>query len=114
MATYSVAVKNAALDGIAAYGNYISLHTASPGTTGLNEVAGTGYGRIQATWAASSNGTKAASQVSITVPAGVTVTHYGVWSAGTAGNFSFGDSLPAAETFASSGVYNNTITLNFP
>lgn len=114
MATYSNAAKNAALDGLAAFGNWISLHTASPGATGINEVSGTGYARIQATWAASSSGSKAASQVSITVPAGVTVTHYGVWSAVTAGNFSFGDSLPASEAFGSQGTYNNTITLTFP
>jgi hypothetical protein len=114
MATYSNGAKNAALDGLATYGNFISLHTSSPSTTGANEVSGTGYARVSATWAASSGGSKATAQVSVTVPAGVTISHYGVWSALTSGNFSFGDALPASEVFGSQGTYQITVTATMP
>lgn len=68
-------------------GSFVSLHTADPGTTGANEVTGGSYARVQATLPTGANGTATAPIVSINVPAGVTVTHVGVWSAVTAGTF---------------------------
>lgn len=111
MATFTNAAKNAALDGLASYGAYISLHTADPSTTGASELTGTGYARVLATWAASSGGAKSTNQVTITVPASRTVTHYGVWTAGSAGSFSFGDTLPSPETYGAQGTYQLTITI---
>lgn len=111
MASFTNAAKNAALDGLASYGAYVSLHTSDPGTTGAGELTGTGYARVQATWAASINGSKSTNQVTITVPASRTVTYYGIWTAGSAGGFAFGDALPAPETYGAQGTYQLTITI---
>lgn len=103
--------KNAAVDGIAAAATYISLHTADPGTTGTSEVSGGSYARVQTTWAAASGGSRAGSQAVINVPASTTITHWGIWSASTAGNFHFGGTLPASETYGSAGTYGLTPTI---
>lgn len=92
---------------------YLSLHTASPGLTGANEVVvGTDadYVRKSITFAAASGLTK-------TTNAGVTwtadvaattyiVTHIGVWDALTAGNFLTYGTLAVPETVVASGALN--------
>lgn len=100
---------NAAVDGVAAAGARISFHTADPGTTGANEVSGTG--RPATTWGAAANGVRAGSQVSAPISAGTTVTHWGVFSAATGGTFIFGGALGASETFGSAGTLQFTPTL---
>lgn len=99
----------AAVDGIAAAGSRISFHTADPGTTGASEVSGTG--RPATTWAAGTAGTRVGSQVSAPIPAGTTVTHWGIWSAATGGTFLFGGALSASESFGSAGTLQHTPTL---
>lgn len=72
-----------------ALGAYISLHTASPGTTGANEATGgsPAYARQLTTWTdGGDDGVIAGSQVTIDVAAG-TYTHFGVWSASSAGTY---------------------------
>lgn len=108
---FTVASRNAALDAVGGLGSYISLHTADPGTTGASEVTGGTYARVQTTWAAAASGSKAGSQVTINVPTGVTITHFGVWSAATAGTFTFGAALSASQAFASAGSYAITVTI---
>lgn len=103
--------KNAAVNGIAAAGTYISAHTADPSTTGTNEVSGGSYARQQTTWAAASAGSRAGSQVSVPIPAATSVTHWGIWSASTAGTFLGGFALGATETFGAAGTLNHTPTL---
>ena len=93
---------NAAANGVAAAATYISAHTADPGTGGANEVAGGTYARQQTTWAAASGGSRTGSQVSIPIPASTTVTHWGLWSAATAGTF-YGSYDMADETFSAGG-----------
>ena len=106
---YSTAGLKAAVDGIAAAGTQISFHTADPGTTGTNEITGT---RASTTWATASNGSRAGSQVSAAIPAGTTVTHWGIWSAATGGTFLYGGALSAPEAFGSAGTLQHTPTLS--
>lgn len=106
---FTTAALNAAVDGIAAAGTRISFHTADPGTTGTSEVTGTG--RPATTWAAASNGSRAGSQVSAPIGAGVTVTHWGIFSAASGGTFLYGGSLAAPESFGSAGTLQHTPTI---
>jgi len=98
------------VNGIAAGGTRIALHTADPGSTGANEVAGTG--RPATTWAAATSTTvggktarqRVGSQVSAPIPAGTTVTHWSLMAAATGGQPLYSDALPAPETFGSAGT----------
>ena len=77
--------KEAAALAVTARGNWISLHTADPSTTGANEATGgsPAYARKQTTWTGgTSDGVVAGSAVSFDVPAG-TYTHIGVWNGST-------------------------------
>lgn len=115
MAGFSIAAENKAIEGIKnAPAAYISLHTADPGeTTGMNEVTGGTYARVQTTWPANAtNSAITGSAVQLNVPSGTTITHWGLWSALTAGTFYYGGSLAASETFGSVGTYSLTPTLS--
>ncbi len=116
--------RNSAVNGLASAATYISLHTADPGTTGANEVTGgsPAYARKAATWGTAASGSRAlSSAVVFDVPAGVSITHFGLWSAATSGNFQAGDALRDAsnnavtETFGGQGTYTlttATLTVN--
>jgi hypothetical protein len=99
-------------------GQWISLHNADPGATGANEIS-TGTGRQKVTWGA------AASDNSSTPPLGkitgneltfsitgtnTTVSHYGVWSAVTAGTFLYGKPLSTSVTLTAAGTVKITPT----
>jgi hypothetical protein len=99
---------NAAVDGIAAAGTWIAFHTADPaGVAGANQT-GT---RVQTTWAAASAGSRAGSQVSASIGAGVSVTHWSVNSASTAGTMVYSAALGATETFGAAGTLQHTPTI---
>jgi hypothetical protein len=72
---------------------YVSLHTADPLDTGGSEVTGGNYARQgPITFAnAGNNPTVASNSAIVTFPAATatwgTITHFGVWSAVTAGTF---------------------------
>ena len=114
----STAGRNAAVDGLATAATTVSLHTADPGLIGANEVTGgtPAYARKTITWAAASAGARAMSgTVLFDVPAGVTVSHFGLWNGTT---FLGGDVLrdgsnnPQTSTFSGQGTYTlNTATL---
>jgi hypothetical protein len=108
---YAVNARNAALDGVAALGAYISMHTANPGATGASEVVGGSYARIQTTFGASANGQKTGSQVTLSIPTGTTITHWGMWTASGGGSFICGGALSASAVYVSPGTYNFTPTL---
>ncbi|WNN95003.1 hypothetical protein SEA_MAGRITTE_26 [Microbacterium phage Magritte] len=96
---------------IAALGNFISLHTGDPGTTGANEATGgaPAYARKQTTWAGgAADGSVPGSQVTFDVPAG-TYTHMGIWSAATGGTFLGGFAL-SSSTGALPGQQNVSLT----
>lgn len=89
-------VENALLDLMAngtpyPYGdaNRMSLHTAEPGDTGVNEVTNVGtstYARQPCSWSGPLMGVLTlAALVDFTNMPGVTVTHFGVWT--TAGDY---------------------------
>lgn len=92
----SNAAYNAELDafvGASGESGYLSLHSADPGTTGANEISGST--RVALTWSAAASATKAASAVSVAVPAGNTATYVGYWNASTSGTFRFSQQLSA-------------------
>lgn len=102
---------NAALDALAPRWAYASLHSASPGSTGANELTGgsPAYARLPVVWDPATGqilGLDAA--LEFDVPAGSTVHSVGLWSAVTAGTFRGSDALSAAETFTGQGVYELT------
>lgn len=95
---------------------YVSLHTADPGTTGASEATGgsPAYARKLSTWTASA-GVVSGTQVTVDVPAG-TYTHFGIWSALTGGTFYGGNPLlvggtPTPQVVSSQGQIKNTPTL---
>jgi hypothetical protein len=109
---FSATGEDDALTSLAVTGNsWISLHTASPGTTGANELAGGSYGRQQTTWGAASGGSSAGSQVTINVPAS-TIEFFGIWTASSGGTYIGGGPLPANETYGGAGTYAFTPTLS--
>ena len=86
---------------------FVSLHTASPGTTGANEVPTGTYARVAVTWNASTGGSAVTNvgALSINLPASTTATHFGIWSASTAGTYYIGGALtPNVTTGASTGT----------
>ena len=86
---------------------YASLHTGDPGTTGANELSG--VTRQALTWnAGSADGVVTSQAVIFTLPAGTVLTHVGIWSAVTGGEFL--DSVANAIAFDAGGVYSITLT----
>lgn len=100
----STALKNTILDGLLNATNWtaptaiwLSLHTADPGTTGASEGVDATYARqnVTAAFPAASSGS-CANNVVIEYPAlttGETYTHYGLWSAVSAGTFYHGGDI---------------------
>ena len=99
------------VNGLAAAATYISLHTGDPSTTGANEVTGGSYTREQTTWGSASSGDRVGSQVTFDVPAGTTITHWGLFTAASAGTFKYGGTI-TSETFGVAGQYLFTPTID--
>lgn len=92
---------------------YASLHTADPGTTGASESTGgtPAYARKLAVWGASASGTATAAELTFDVPAG-TYTHFGTWSAATAGTFRGGNALAGgSQVFSAQGQLKLTVSI---
>lgn len=67
---------------------WVSLHTASPGTTGAGEATGgsPAYARKQTTWTSGTTGTLTGTSVTIDVKGEpTTYTHAAIWTAQTGG-----------------------------
>jgi hypothetical protein len=80
----STYMKNAVLDAFFGVGTVtMSLHTADPGTSGSNELAGGSYARQTISYGAAASGQIAniATATYTNLPAG-TVTHVGFWKSG--------------------------------
>src|SRR4051812_29088851 len=93
-AVYNAAFRNTAFTGAAQL--YMSLHTASPGLVGSNEVSGNAYARVAISMGAPTGGAGASVTSAVTFPAPTpanwgTVTHFGIWDALTTGNYYGGD-----------------------
>lgn len=78
---FTTSAKNAMLNGLTV--TAASLHTAFPGTTGTNEVAGGSYARQTPSLAAASGEVRTASSNSWSVPAATTVRWVGYWNGST-------------------------------
>lgn len=121
MALAGTAATNAALNGLDGTGStntvpYVSLHTATPGTTGTSENANAGsYARQACTWNAASSGAKTNSTALTFSTAGSTaVTHIGTWSSGTygGGTYSIGAALGSSVTATSITIASGAISLS--
>lgn len=82
--------RNTAVAAVGTSATHISLHTGNPSTTGANEVTGgtPPYGRKAITWTSPAAGViDNNAALDFDVPAGATVTFWGMWTAVTAGVF---------------------------
>ena len=111
MAGYNATSKDVALTAIGAAATYVSLHNADPGTTGLNEISGGSYARVQTTWGTAAASSMAGSQVTINVPASTTVAYWGVWTTVSGGTCYESGTLPTTEVYTGAGQYLLTPTL---
>ena len=74
---------------------YISLHDDDPGQTGINEVVGGSYNRQEIEFAPATDGHAVSSmEVEFTSMPAVTITHAGVWTAASGGDFRFNILIP--------------------
>lgn len=90
---------------------YMSLHTADPGLTGLNEVTGGSYARQAITFgAAASKSITSSNTVDFTGMPAATVTHLGIWDAATAGNFYVGGPGGTVLMYATAAATGDLIT----
>lgn len=89
-----------------AYANgavYVSFHTADPGTTGANEIAGA---RAAITWTPGATDGVITGTATGTVASGTAITHIGLWTASSGGTFL--DKASAAAT--STGTVSVSLT----
>lgn len=112
------AERNAVNDFITGRISHVSLHTADPGSTGTSEVTGgtPAYARKAVTWAASAAGNSDMTNVPVfDIPAGVSISYLGYWSALTGGTFRGSKILTGAPlSFAVQGTYTlNDLDLTF-
>lgn len=108
---FSETAENAAVDGVAAKGGYISLHSADPGTTGANEISG--VGRQKTTWGAAASGTATGSQVTYPSAPAADYKYFGVWTAATGGTFLHGNLLTPEVTLGAAGKLNVTPSISW-
>jgi hypothetical protein len=106
MAGFSVNGKNLMVGALPA-APMVSLHSADPGNTGANELAGGGYAKLVGALAAAGGAGPVLRHLTVagqhTVPAGSTVAYVGVWSADGA---TFLDSFAVtAESYSGAGFY---------
>lgn len=102
--------KNAMLDELRTLILYASLHSADPGGTGANEIAGgtPAYVRKSLTFSAASGGAiDSSNQPVFDVEGGDTVAYVGFNSAESAGTW-YGDASVTSETFGGQGTYTLT------
>src|SRR6266568_4237541 len=79
--------------------------------SGANEVVGGSYVRVSTTWGAIAAGSVTGSQVTINVPAGTTITSWGLWTLSSGGLYVDGGQLPTNVLYSSAGTYLITVTL---
>lgn len=98
--------KNDMLDELRTHVTHVSIHTADPGNTGTSEVTGGTYARVAVTWGTPANGTLSLSSVPVfQIPAGSTITHFGLWTSASGGQFFGGFALDSSQTYGTAGTY---------
>lgn len=112
----STAGLNEAADGVAAAVTHISLHDDDPGATGANELTGgsPAYARQAVAWGAAASGVATMTGTeTFDIPAGSTVSHFGLWTASSGGTFLGGGALSASEVYGAQGTYTlSTATIS--
>jgi hypothetical protein len=120
MALASAAAANAALNGLDGTGNsnvipYVSLHSATTGTTGASENANSGsYARQACSWNAAASSAKTnSSSLSFSTGGTVAVSYFGTWSSATygAGTFAIGGALASPVTATSITIAAGALSL---
>lgn len=95
---------------------YLSIHTADPGTTGVNESTGPSYSRKALTgqWGTASGGSISAAQQTFTPndASSTTYAYGGYWSAATGGTFLGSFQFSASKTLATGDSIKVTPTLS--
>jgi hypothetical protein len=100
--------KNLMLEALADVVTHLSMHDASPGTTGTNEITGgsPAYARKAITFNAAAGGILTLSNIPVfDIPEDLTLTHFGLWVGSTAGTFYGGGPLIQPESFVEQGTY---------
>ena len=115
MALASTTAENQALDGLSGGTTnvlaYVQLHSASPGTTGANELASTT--RQACTWNAAASGNKTnSSALTFTTPGTTAANYFGTFSASTAGTYGMGGALGSSVQAATITVAAGALTLS--
>lgn len=111
---FPVGTKNTAVDAIVALGNWISLHTADPSTTGANEASGGSYARQQSAFGASASGTATGAEVTFAGILAAAYGYFGQWSAQVAGTFRHGNVLTPSMTLGGVGTLKVVPSITFP
>lgn len=116
----AAATADAMLGNITATGLFMSIHSASPGDTGANElVGGTAYTgtRPAITWATSANGVVVSSDTqtfAMLVTEAGGIPYFGIWTADTAGTYLTGGATSGLSGSIPSGAnvtFTSSITL---
>jgi hypothetical protein len=92
---------------------YISIHSATPGTTGASEISGgsPAYARVAVTWGTPSGGVVSnTNALTINFPASATAAYFGVWSASSAGTYYIGGALNSGTPIVN-GATQGTLTI---
>lgn len=101
----SGAAEAAASNAVAAITGFTNLHSASPGTTGANELGSTRQATAWTTGTSGSPNPANSSAISYSLAASTTATHIGGWSLVSAGVYSVGFPLsPTITTGTSAGT----------
>ncbi len=97
--------KHAMLNALGALATKMSLHTGDPGASGTSNEhpASNGYSRQTIAWSAAADGAMDLTAGPTFSVGAVTITHFGLWSAG--GTFYGSGELPTPQTYASPGTY---------
>lgn len=89
---------------------FVQLHTASPSTTGANEMGS--VTRQSCSWNAASSGAKTnSSALSFTTPGTTAATHFGTFSASTSGTYGIGGALTSPVTATTITVAAGALSL---
>lgn len=112
---YSTTAANQALDALSGGTTnvlaYTQLHSADPSTTGANELGSTT--RLACSWNAASGRSKTnSSALSFTTPGTTAASHFGTFSAVSAGTFGIGGALTASVTAVTITVAAGALTLS--
>ena len=119
MALAGTQATNQALNGLDASGTptnlmaFVSLHTATPLTTGASEATGGGYARQACSWNAASAGSKTnSSSLTFTTTGATPNTHFGTSSLVSAGVYGIGGALGSSVTAVTVTVAPGALTVS--